>query len=293
MKILILGSNGMLGMALQSQLGQNYEVVGIDKVFNNKTKVKFYQMDLLEFERVKSILLQEKPNIIINVAAIVNLKLCEENKELANLLHIDLNKQISLISEVLKCRYIYISTDSIFDGKMGNYKEENRTNPLNYYAVTKLKGEEEIQKNLKDCLIIRTNIYGYSENQNSLLKWAYNSLKNNEKIVGYNNVIFNPVSVYQLAEIIEELIKKQYKGIINIGSNKIISKFDFIRIVAKYLKKEEFLISGELDDNTSKIIRPKNTSLSLTKMRKILNKEYNLEEEILRIIREVENEDRK
>lgn len=293
MKILILGCNGMLGLALQTQLEKKCELIGIDKVLNNKTNLKFYQLDLLKFTEVVQIVLEEKPDVIINVAAIVNLNICEENKEIAKLLHYKLSEKISLISKKLGCKYVYISTDSVFDGNSGGYTEESLTNPLNYYAKSKLEGEEIIRNILENYIIIRTNIYGYSENQNSLLKWAYNSLKENSEIVGYTNVTFNPVSVTQLAEIIEKLLKENYKGTVNIGSNKVISKFEFIEIIAKYLNKEKFLKKGVLDDSNSKIKRPKNTSLVLREMKRVIAKEYELEKEILRIIREVENENRK
>ena len=236
MKIMILGCNGMLGVALQNKLLNDYDVIGIDKAIRKETKIKFYQLNLLEFEKLQNILLEERPDVIINVAAIVNLNLCEEDKKLAENLHCNLSKKIVETSLKINSKYIYISTDSIFDGKLGNYKEDDISNPLNNYALTKLKGEKATS-NYNNSIIIRTNIYGYSKNQNSLLKWGYNSLNNDEEIKGYTNVIFNPVSVNQLAEAINILIKKDFKGILNIGSDKVISKYEFLHIISEYLKR--------------------------------------------------------
>lgn len=294
-KVLVLGSCGMLGSVLSEHLLQNdYQVIGIDKVnLENKfEKYKLYNIDLLDFFKVEEVVLQEKPNIIINVAAIVNLNLCEENYELAELLHVDLNKNFLNLSEKMPFKFIYISTDSVFDGTKSNYIEEDEAIPLNNYAKTKFLGEEEVKK-MEDYIVIRTNIYGYSDRQNSLLKWAYDELNRDEKIYGYKNVIFNPVSIYQLADAILILIQKNFKGILNIVSDKPISKFEFLKIIEEYLKKKNLVQESVLEDENSKLKRPKNTALSIKKMEDIIEKRYKIEDGITQVLRGVYNENRK
>jgi dTDP-4-dehydrorhamnose reductase len=293
-KVLILGSCGMLGSILSEYLLQNdYQVIGIDKVnLENKIeKYKLYNIDLLDFPKVEEVIFQEKPDIIINVAAIVNLNLCEENHELAELLHVDLNKKFSSLNQKIPFKFIYISTDSVFDGTKSNYTEDNQAIPLNNYAKTKFLGEEEV-KRMEDYIIIRTNIYGYSGRQNSLLKWAYDELNKDEKIYGYKNVIFNPVSVYQLADAILILIQKNFKGILNIVSDRAISKFEFLKIIEEYLKKKNLVQESVLEDENSKLKRPKNTALSIKKMESIIEKRYKIEDGITEVLRGVYNENR-
>lgn len=293
-KILVLGSSGMLGNTLVSFLNKEYSFIGIDKeILKDESQgIKFYQLDLLQFHEVKKIILQEKPDIIINVAAIVNLDLCEKNLELASNLHINLSQKIAKISRKMRIKYIYISTDSVFDGEKSIYTEEDAVNPLNNYAKTKFLGEEEAKK-AEDYIIIRTNIYGYSKNQHSLFKWAYNELKNNHEICGYMNVIFNPVSVLQLSDAIGNLIKKDFRGVINIASNSVISKFEFLKMIEKKLKKQDLINPSILDDTSIGIRRPKNTSLTTKKMQTILDKEYLIEDGINQIFGGIENENRK
>ncbi|EHI79578.1 hypothetical protein HMPREF9093_00172 [Fusobacterium sp. oral taxon 370 str. F0437] len=294
-KVLILGSCGMLGSVLCEYLLQsNYQVIGIDKVnLENKfEKYKLYNIDLLDFFKVEEIIFQEKPNIIINVAAIVNLNLCEENYELAKLLHVDLNERFLNLSKKISFKFIYISTDSVFDGTKSNYIEEDLAIPLNNYAKTKFLGEEEVKK-MEDYIVIRTNIYGYSDRQNSLLKWAYDELNKDKKIYGYKNVIFNPVSIYQLADAILILIQKNFKGVLNIVSDKPISKFEFLKIIEEYLKKKNLVQESILEDENSNLKRPKNTTLSIKKMENIIEKRYKIEDGITRVLRGVKNENRK
>ena len=294
-KVLVLGSCGMLGSVLCEYLLQNnYRVIGIDKV-NLENKIenyKSYNLDLLDFFKVEEVIFQERPNIIINVAAIVNLNLCEENYKLAELLHVDLNKNFLNLSEKIPFKFVYISTDSVFDGTKSNYIEEDEAIPLNNYAKTKFLGEEEVKK-MEDYIIIRTNIYGYSDRQNSLLKWAYDELNRDEKIYGYKNVIFNPVSIYQLADAILILIQKNFKGILNIVSDKPISKFEFLKIIEEYLKKKNLVQESVLADKNSNLKRPKNTALSIKKMEDIIEKRYKIEDGITQVLRGVKNENRK
>lgn len=294
-KILILGSNGMLGSVLCNHLlKKGYNIIGIDRIVikNEKENYKFYQLDLLDFIEVEKIIFQETPDIIINTAAIVNLNLCQENYELAKLLHVDLNKKILDLNRKIPFKFIYISTDSVFDGTKSNYTEEDEVMPLNNYAKTKFLGEEEVKK-MKDYIVIRTNIYGYSNEQNSLLKWAYNELNNDKKIFGYENVIFNPVSVYQLTDAISILIQKDFKGTLNIVSGKPISKFEFLEIIERYLKKKNLVQKSLLEDENLNIKRPKNTVLSTKKMEDIIGKKYKIEDGIIQVLEGVKSENRK
>lgn len=286
-KICILGSEGMLGKELVNNFIYKYKVLGIDKVITKNEKIQFYCLDLLKFEQLEKIFQIEKPDVIINVAAIVNLDICERNFELAKKLHWDLSRFISDYCQKTECKYIYISTDSIFDGKIGNYRECDSPNPINNYAKTKYLGEQEALKTPKS-IIIRTNIYGYSSNQNSLLKWGYDSLKNGIKIKGFINVIFNPVSVKQLSNAICILLKKEFKGIINIGSTLNLSKYEFLMIIEKFLQLEQRVKKSELNDNSLFLKRPKITTLNIEKMKEILGKEYNCENGIYDILKEVE-----
>ncbi len=286
-KICILGSGGMLGKELVNNFIYKYKIVGIDKIITKNEKIQFYSLDLLKFGQLEKVLQIEKPDVIINVAAIVNLDICEKNFELAKDLHWKLSEFLTKYCQKVECKYIYISTDSIFDGKIGNYKECDLPNPVNNYAKTKYLGELEALK-IQNSIVIRTNIYGYSSNQNSLLKWGYDSLKNGIQIKGYTNVIFNPVSVKQLSDAIVILLKKEFKGIINIGSNLNLSKYEFLMIIEKFLQLEQRIEKSELNDNYSFLKRPKITTLNTEKMKKILEKEYTCEDGIYDILKEVE-----
>lgn len=258
MKIIILGSSGMLGSCLKNKLVANNEVIGISR----KTKNDKYECDFKNLKALENILDKEKADIIINCAAITDLQYCEKNINEAFSVHYYLSNFLSKRNE----RNIYISTDSVFDGSVGWYKEESIVKPLNVYAMSKYMGEMPIIQN--GGLVIRVNIFGFNSimKRSSLFEWMCEQIKLNNKVIGYTNIIFNPVSIFKLAEIMEKMIERNINGLINIGSNEAISKADFLNKIVNIVdEKYKGLSLGELSETV--IIRPKNTTLSTQKFK--------------------------
>ncbi|WP_270465069.1 MULTISPECIES: dTDP-4-dehydrorhamnose reductase family protein [Fusobacterium] len=288
MKILILGSSGMLGREFVNIFKSKYEVYGID--INNIENLgdRYFCINLLNQKEIEQFLEKKLFDIIINSVAIVDLKKCETDKKLAEDLHVNLNKSFIEYCNKNNTKYIYISTDSVFDGEIGNYKEDSIVRPLNNYAYTKFLGEKEVEK-IKNHIIVRTNILGYTENQNSLFKWAYENLKDNIEINGFEDVIFSPISVFRLSELIDELVKINYQGLINVVNDTVLSKYEFLNIL-----KEMMLSNSKINkvkiQNTD-IIRPKNTSLNNELLHSILKKfNFDLKEDIKKILLSVKNQ---
>ena len=288
MKILILGSSGMLGREFVNIFKSKYEVYGID--INNIENLgdRYFCINLLNQKEIEQFLEKKLFDIIINSVAIVDLKKCETDKKLAEDLHVNLNKSFIEYCNKNNTKYIYISTDSVFDGEIGNYKEDSIVRPLNNYAYTKFLGEKEVEK-IKNHIIVRTNILGYTENQNSLFKWAYENLKDNIEINGFEDVIFSPISVFRLSELIDELVKINYQGLINVVNDTVLSKYEFLNIL-----KEMMLSNSKINkvkiQNTD-IIRPKNTSLNNELLHSILkNFNFDLKDDIKKILLSVKNQ---
>ena len=287
MKILILGSSGMLGREFVNIFKSKYEVYGID--INNIENLgdRYFCINLLNQKEIEQFLEKKLFDIIINSVAIVDLKKCETDKKLAEDLHVNLNKSFIEYCNKNNTKYIYISTDSVFDGEIGNYKEDSIVRPLNNYAYTKFLGEKEVEK-IKNHIIVRTNILGYTENQNSLFKWAYTNLKDNIEINGFEDVIFTPISVFRLSELIDELIKINYQGLINVVNDTVLSKYEFLNILKEMISSTSKINKVKIE-NTD-IIRPKNTSLNNELLHSIFkNLNLDLKEDMKKILLSVKN----
>ena len=295
-KVLVTGSSGMLGRDVVKDLAARkmYRLYGVDKFADRSMAAIIDQRqiditDLLQFERVLN---QINPDIIIHLAAIVNLKTCENHFNYARSLHVDVTRLLARQN----CKIVYISTDSIFNGEQGNYSEQSVPDPLNNYAITKLLGEYTVSANNENHLIIRTNIFGFNNPlKGSLAEWGLSTLSNGETISGFTNVIFNAIYTKHLASIISKLVAINLHGIINIASTTVISKYNFLVKLAEVASFPKSRVKkAEISKNlSSNIMRPLNTSLcvdyadTLIKLPTIesgiqdlvtdFNKEYNYE----------------
>jgi dTDP-4-dehydrorhamnose reductase len=278
-RILITGSTGMLGKDIYTLLkSEGYDVFGISR---NMGQFSDYLIDLTNEKQLLNFLDMSKPQIIIHCAANTDVNDCELNKENAFLLNVKSTEILSSFSNDV--RFIYVSTDSVFDGQKGNFKEVDQTNPLNYYAYTKLEAEKAVINNNKNSVILRTNIYGYHINRGkSLFEWAFNNLKHNQIINGFQDVYFNPLYTKQLSKVIKALVdNKKINGIFHAGCKEKISKYDFIKKVAEKFTFETSMITAKsIDEFSSETKRPKDTTLESSKLSGILDMEFGIDEGI-------------
>lgn len=276
MRVLVIGASGMLGKVVFDYFSEfpQYTVYGLYRNqlgIHNDLKQRIFNIDICDEEKLSERLQIIKPEIIINCAAIVNVDMCETDLQYALALN---SEVVTVIARTCpNAKFIYISTDSVFDGKKGGYSEEDIVNPLNNYSMSKYYGELNAIKGFKKHLIIRTNIYGFhAKKSSSLAEWALEELKSDKKISGFDDVYFNPVYTKQLAVIIKELIEADFWGTINVASRDYISKYSFLTSLAKVFQLDDSLIKKQSIDSVKfKAIRAKNTTLSTDKLKTLLN----------------------
>lgn len=269
-RVLITGSNGMLGKDICSGLlaQDNLEVFGANRTEDvNLDKDHSILCDITDFPELTNILEHINPDIIIHCAANVNVDGCEKDKEYAYKLNTESTRVLAAYNPI-NTKFIYISTDSVFDGETGDYKEEDETNPLNYYAWSKLQGEKFALKENPNSIVLRANIYGLHKSEgSSLVEWGLKSLKENKKILGFDDVYFNPLYTNQLAKIIIELLNINFKGIVHTGSENIVSKYEFlIRLAQRFSMDTNFISKSSIDSISFNAKRPKNTNLNIDKL---------------------------
>jgi len=271
-QVLITGITGMLGSQLAKHFYNDYLVNGLAR--EKSTKYPVLTIDLYDQQSIES--LKDKTfDIILHAAANVNLQECEKNPEKAHQIHVGATKTLAQMFP--NALFVYISTDSVFDGEIGNYSEGAPTNPLNIYAQSKLGGEYQVMNFCEKHYILRTNIYGTREPMGvSLFEWAYKSLMQEKLIYGYENMLFNPLSVTQLSKLIYKLIDAQISyGIYHVGCFGSLSKYDFLLSVADTFDFDKNLIKPVLYTNQEQEIkRPINTTLNVD----LLNSKISLAE---------------
>jgi dTDP-4-dehydrorhamnose reductase len=224
--ILILGSSGFLGSVIFKTLKKNF------KIFHNGLKKRKY--DLSKKNQIIKLLYKSKPDIIINCAAITDIKYCEKNKKKVKLINSELLKWIQEYNEKLEKPFwlIHFSTDSFYYINKRN-TEKDKIKMFNYYAKSKYLAETYCDSK---SLIFRTNFFGKSHSrENSFSDFVYKSFNSNKKFFLVNDVYFNPLRVVTIARILEEILrsKKKYYGTYNLGSNGFLSKYSFAVFFAK------------------------------------------------------------
>src|SRR3990167_6164081 len=269
-QVFITGASGLLGSQLvQTFKNQGYEVLAIfhqnpELIGSDINKI---QCDISSEEAALSLKEYIKfPSLIVHCAAITNVDLCEKDKELCKAINIDGTKNICELARQTKSRLIYISTSSVFDGKKGNYKELDKTNPINYYNFSKVQGENHVLEYEKG-LVVRTiplGLHSAGRKPTSFLEWLVDSFKKNLNVNLFTDVRINPLTTTTLSAIIANISPLLDVGIIHLGSRDVVSKAS----IGLEVKKLFPLYSGNLnltsiDDNNQVAERPKEMWLNV------------------------------
>ncbi len=258
-KIILFGY-GFLGKNVFLELEKNDATV-IKTKLNKMENV--LQLDISDHKKISDLIDEERPDVIINCAGRNDIDFLEKNPEKAKLINSISPEIIAKKSEENNSRLIHISTDSIFDGKKGMYDENDLPNPKNVYAKTKLEGEKRVLSQCNNSVIIRTNFYGIDNSQKYLFNNMLEKLKQKENVIGFDDVFFTPLPVENLSKQITDVVFSDFKGIIHLGSDNKISKYEFCKIMSEKLGFGAHRVKpGSIDSLSFIAERPKNTSLN-------------------------------
>lgn len=258
-KVLIIG-RGFLGDLLFQKFSEKKFLVESTNLHKREDSSV---LDITDKLSVDNFFEKSMPDLVINCAVTKNLDFLEDQPELAFSINSQGAKNVASSSKKISARLIHISTDSVFNGLKSMYQESSTVNPINVYAKSKTLGENLIKETLSNFVIIRTNFFGINPRGNSLLNWILDSLNNRKKITGFSDVVFNPLEISNLADMILEISFIDYNGILHLASDEPLSKYDFIIKVSKIFGFNEKLIIKDSIDSSYNLIakRPKNTTL--------------------------------
>ena len=206
-KIVITGSNGLLGQTLVNLLmkePENYSVFGLSKGDNrmNRNDFLYYDIDITNHAQLEECISYIQPSFIINTAAMTNVDTCEIKPIECNNLNIEAVKHLTQICAKLNIHFIQISTDFIFDGSKGFYKETDLPNPLSIYGHSKLKAENIVKNSGVNFSILRTIlVYGKVVNlkRNNIVLWVKDMLENNKEISIVDDQFRMPTYAFQVS----------------------------------------------------------------------------------------------
>ncbi|HEX4849728.1 MAG TPA: NAD(P)-dependent oxidoreductase, partial [Puia sp.] len=244
MKILITGANGLLGQHLTKLLLDNGDFViatgkGESRLpFVAHPGLIYKPLDISNIEDAASIFSSHHPDVVIHAAALTQVDYCQLNMDEAYEINVRGTSKM-LEYAVSNCRhFIYISTDFVFDGNKGNYKEEDETGPVNYYGKTKLEAEILVKKSSLPWSIVRTClVYGNTlqGTRSNIIRWVQEKLEKNERIRVVDDQERTPTYVGDLVKGIQLVLQKKAEGIFHISGKEFLTPYDMAVQTAKYL----------------------------------------------------------
>jgi len=282
-KILITGANGLLGQHLVTLLLQEgYYVVAVGKgvcrlSFNHAEKLKYYTVDITDGFLLHGVLEKEMPDTIVHAAAITGADDCQLNQETCEAVNVRATAQLLLSAETFSKHFIYISTDFVFDGEKGDYKETDDMNPVSWYGFTKVQAEAIVETSEIPFSIVRTClVYGNASpgTRTNIVNWVKESIKEGKQIKVVNDQWRTPTYVEDLAKGILLIIQKNATGIYHISGKDKLTPYDMALQTAAFCKLDASLIEKAGAGNFSQPAkRPLKTGFDISKARRELGYE--------------------
>lgn len=273
-KILITGSNGLLGQKLVALCIENkidfLATAKDDNRFSLCPNEKFKILDITESSQVDQVIKEYQPTHIINTAAMTNVDDCEENAERCYAINYDGVNNILQAIKGCSIHLIQISTDFIFDGEKEVYDETDLPNPLGTYGKSKWEAEQLLQKsNYRPITILRTSLlYGIGEalKKSNIFVWAMDQLRKGEDLNIVDDQMRTPTFVDDLARACLKVVQLNLEGVYNIAGGDVLSMYQFILILADYLQVNKNKVHPiSTNKLNQKAPRPKSSGLDITK----------------------------
>ncbi len=274
-RLLITGVSGLLGLNLALEATQQgHQVIGIANQHPLKdVPFETHQVDLAGTGTAEALYELYRPEAVVHCAAVANLDSAEANPDLAWRLNADLPGQLAGAARRRGARFIYISTDAVFDGLKGNYNETDLPNPQGVYAHTKLAGEQTVTVANPEAFIARVNFYGWSlSGRRSLAEFFFNQLSTGQHVPGFTDVFFCPLQVNDLANLLLQGLDKVLTGIYHVTSRECMSKYAFGVTLARRFGLDDTLINPVSVTESSLVARRSpNLSLNTDKLSRALD----------------------
>jgi dTDP-4-dehydrorhamnose reductase len=276
LKILITGGSGLLGSKIAGKaVEKGYKVYSGYKTHEPMFGIPM-EIEISDKIFVNKIFESLKPDIVIHTAALTDVDKCEEDNELAWRTNVEGTRNIAEISREYEAFLVYVSTDYVFSGEEGMYREMDETNPINYYGVTKLEGEKNVKTLMDEWCIARPSvIYGSTPatGKVNFALWVLEKLERREPMNIITDQYVSPTLNTNLAEMILEVLERRLTGVYHLAGATPMNRYDFACFLAETFRLDKKLIrQAKFEDMKWKAKRPRKTTLNVEKALQTLNK---------------------
>ena len=275
MKILVTGANGLLGQSLIRQLlEKKYEVAATGRgpgrlIVAALEGYSYKELDITDGPAVEEYIINQRPELIVHAAAMTQVDECELHKQDCYNVNVTATRFIVDAAKAVNARFVYVSTDFIFDGNAGPYKEEDEPGPVNYYGSTKWVAEKAVEESGLHWAIARTIlVYGVmpSTGRTNIVSWVKNNLEQDTPIKMVTDQWRTPTFVHDLAAGIVLIIEKKASGIFHLSGEQQMTPYQMAVETAKFFGLNTELISKAVSpDIKQPALRPARTGFDISK----------------------------
>lgn len=249
-------------------------------------------MDISDRVRVFDVVGNVRPDIIVHAAAETDVDRCESEREIAWKVNVDGTKNLAEAALCVGAKIVYVSTDYVFDGEKGLYREDDKMNPINYYGATKLEGERFTQQTTKEHAIVRTSVlYGWHPSKKNFVSWVLDSLRKGQTTMVVDDHWNSPTLADNLAETILRIVENDAHGVYHVAGKERIDRFRFAVKIAEHFNLEKSLLKPiQMRDLKAWVARrPRDSSLQVEKAERDLGVKLLDVDQGLKLMRETAN----
>jgi len=287
LKLLITGASGLLGSRLaELAIRENHEVYSAYSQHQPAYGTPI-QLDISDKNHVEKAFKKIEPEVVVHTAALTDVDKCELEKELAWKINVEGTNHIATASACMNSHLTYVSTDYVFDGEKGCYREEDQANPISHYGYTKLKGEEIIKEHATKWCITRPSVlYGWLSHKQNFATWLINNLNQKKEVKILKDQYISPTLNTNLAEMLLEIAERNMTGTLHTAGATRVSRHEFALKLAEVFNLNIDLVKpAKMNEMPWRARRPRDSSLNVSKALTLLNQKPLKLEQALKLMK--------
>jgi dTDP-4-dehydrorhamnose reductase len=247
MRVWVTGCNGLLGQKLLETIPGGFHCVGIDLQERAilADRCEYVRLDLGDRNEIKDLALGDKPDWIINAAAYTHVDAAETERDACWQANVIGTENVAYAARKAHARVLHVSTDYIFDGTDGPYKEDDKPNPIGFYGRSKLASENALIISEIDYIVVRLMVlYGLTvDRKSNFVVWLLDQLVQNNPVRIVDDQYGNTTLADELAEAMWVCVQRQARGVYHIAGPEIINRYQFAQMIADQFEMNKDLIS--------------------------------------------------
>jgi len=276
--ILVIGANGFVGSHLVQEFSrQNFQTVAsgstTESVVSLPENVRYHQMDFTNREEVAKVFTSLKPDVVVHSGAMSKPDDCEMQKERAILTNVDGTKNLLAEAAIYQSHFLFLSTDFVFSGVKGMYREDEHRSPVNFYGQTKVQAEDEVMAYQFNWSIARTVlVYGQSINgKPTFIENIVSAIQRKEQLRIFEDQVRTPTFVGDLVNGLLTIIQQKATGVFHLSGKDCMTVYEAaIKAVQLNGLDEKLITPIREGDLIAPARRPKFTGFDLTKAKTVL-----------------------